>query len=65
MDGQQVNGALQSTVPYGLLAAQQLAPQGFVGNLLGQYGAPLGGMIGGAFGHQGLGNQIGGVAGQL
>ena len=43
----------------------QLAPQGFFGNLLGQAGQPLGGAIGGVFGNQGLGNQIGGAAGQL
>jgi hypothetical protein len=44
---------------------QQLAPQGFFGNLLGQVGQPLGGIIGGAFGNAGLGNTIGGIAGQL
>ena len=44
---------------------QQLQPQGFLGNLLKQYGAPIGGAIGGAFGNQGLGQGIGGLAGQL
>jgi 16S rRNA C1402 N4-methylase RsmH len=44
---------------------QQLAPQGWFGNLLGQVGQPLGGVIGGAFGNAGLGNTIGGIAGQL
>ena len=44
---------------------QQLAPQGFFGNLLGQVGAPLGGAIGSIFGQQQLGNQLGGLAGQL
>ncbi|GIZ50051.1 hypothetical protein [Noviherbaspirillum aridicola] len=44
---------------------QQLAPQGFFGNLLGSVGRPLGGLIGGAFGNQQLGNTIGGMAGQL
>ncbi len=44
---------------------QQLAPQGFFGNLLGQVGQPLGGAIGGLFGQSGLGSQIGGMAGQL
>ncbi|NDP60539.1 MAG: hypothetical protein GZ090_14405, partial [Oxalobacteraceae bacterium] len=44
---------------------QQLAPQGWFGNLIGQVGQPLGGAIGGAFGNAGLGNTIGGIAGQL
>jgi hypothetical protein len=44
---------------------QQLAPQGFFGNLLGQIGQPLGGALGSMFGNQGLGNTIGGIAGQL
>ncbi|HEY4544937.1 MAG TPA: hypothetical protein VIG90_00740 [Pedomonas sp.] len=44
---------------------QQFAPQGFFGDLLKQYGAPIGGAIGGAFGNQGLGQTIGGLAGQL
>src|ERR1700730_18094192 len=60
-----MNGALQATPPNGLLAAQQLAPQGFFGNLLGQVGAPLGSVVGSALGNQGLGQQIGSVAGQL
>ncbi|MDY7574062.1 hypothetical protein [Actimicrobium sp. CCI2.3] len=47
------------------LQQQQLAPQGWFGNLLGQVGQPLGGAIGGAFGNAGLGNTIGGIAGQL
>ncbi|KRB84946.1 hypothetical protein [Noviherbaspirillum sp. Root189] len=45
--------------------SQQLAPQGFFGNLLGQIGQPLGGAIGGIFGNAGLGSTIGGAAGQL
>src|SRR5438445_585339 len=60
-----MNGALQATLPNGLLATQQLAPQGFFGNLLGQVGAPLGGIVGSALGNQGLGQQIGSAAGQL
>ena len=44
---------------------QQLAPQGLFGNLIGQLGQPLGGAIGSLFGQSGLGNQIGGMAGQL
>ena len=66
MDVQQMtNGALQMSPPLGFVAGQQLAPQGFFGNLLGQYGAPLGGVIGGAFGNQGLGQAIGSAAGSL
>ncbi|UUZ48054.1 hypothetical protein LP420_34545 [Massilia sp. B-10] len=42
--------------------AQQLDPQGWFGNLIGQVGRPLGGLIGGAFGNAGLGNTIGGIA---
>src|SRR5262245_40414341 len=45
--------------------AAQFVPQGFFGNLLGQVGQPLGGVIGGQFGNQGLGSQIGGAIGQL
>jgi len=44
---------------------QQLAPQGWFGNALSHIGQPLGGAIGGLFGNQGLGQTIGGVAGQL
>ena len=61
----QVNGAAMMPQPVGLLAGQQFAPQGFFGNLLGQVGAPLGSAIGSAFGNQGLGQTIGGAAGQL
>ncbi len=43
----------------------QLAPQGWIGNLIGQVGQPLGSAIGGIFGHAGLGGTIGGAAGQL
>ena len=43
----------------------QIAPQGWLGNLIGQVGQPLGQAIGGAFGNAGLGGTIGGVAGQL
>src|SRR5262249_10956801 len=46
-------------------AGAQLDPQGFFGNLLGQVGPQLGGLIGGRFGNAGLGQQIGGIAGQL
>ncbi|WP_332855906.1 hypothetical protein [Duganella sp. S19_KUP01_CR8] len=47
------------------LQAQGLAPQGWFGNIIKSVAQPLGGMIGGAFGHQGLGNTIGGIAGHL
>src|SRR5471032_3235614 len=43
----------------------QLAPQGWFGNLIGSVAQPLGGAIGGLFGNAGIGNTIGGVAGQL
>lgn len=43
----------------------QVSPQGWLGNLIGQVGQPLGGAIGGIFGNQGLGSTIGGVAGQI
>ena len=50
-----------------LMQAQmgQLAPQGWLGNLVKSVAQPLGGAIGGAFGNAGLGNTIGGIAGQL
>jgi hypothetical protein len=64
MNGQ-LNGAMQGSMPLGLLAAQQLAPQGAVGNWLAQNGAGVGGTIGSMFGNQGLGQTIGGIAGQL
>ena len=44
---------------------QQLAPQGWFGNLLSQVGQPLGSAIGGAFGNSALGGTIGNVAGQI
>jgi hypothetical protein len=43
----------------------QLAPQGFLGDLLGNIGAPVGQAIGGIWGQGQLGNQVGGLAGQL
>ena len=46
-------------------AQQHLAPQGFFGNLLGQIGQPLGSAIGGIWGNQGLGSNIGNIAGQI
>src|SRR5207302_1056995 len=79
--GSQIGGAVGqlgrylpfSTDPTAALYAQQLqaqqqgqfAPQGFFGNLLGQVGQPFGGAIGGLFGNQGLGSQIGGAVGHL
>jgi hypothetical protein len=44
---------------------QQLAPQGWLGNLIGQVGRPLGTTIGRHFGNAGLGGTIGGIAGGL
>jgi len=57
---------LRDLLPFGVdpqqyLQAQQLAPQGLIGNILG---APLSPIADG-FGNQGLGQQIGGIAGQL
>jgi hypothetical protein len=60
-----MNGIPPTSLPSGLLANAQLAPQGFFGNLLGQVGAPVGSAIGSALGNQGLGQTIGSVAGQL
>lgn len=48
-----------------LQQAQQMAPQGWVGNLISQVGRPLGGMVGGWLGNQGLGTTVGTMAGQL
>ena len=61
----QFYGYQPASPPPGMLAGQQLAPQGVIGDALGQLGGPLGGWIGGRFGNQGLGQQIGGIAGQL
>jgi hypothetical protein len=47
------------------LQQQQLAPQGAIGNFIGQYGQPIGNAIGGAFGNAQLGGTIGSLAGQL
>ena len=50
----------------GMNAGGQLAPQGFLGGLIG---APLGGLIGkgvgGLFGRPDLGSQIGNIAGGI
>lgn len=43
----------------------QVAPQGWVGNLIGAVGQPLGGAIGGMFGNSQLGSTIGGIASQV
>jgi hypothetical protein len=58
--GQQQFGGMAGGSPQ-----QQFAPQGFFGDLLGSVAQPLGGAIGGMFGHQQLGNQLGGMGGQL
>lgn len=52
-------------IGYGLAPAYadgQLAPQGLFGNILGGIAPTLGGAIGGLFGNQGLGQQLGQVA---
>jgi hypothetical protein len=50
--------------PYGY-GAQQLGPQGYLGNLYGQVGQPGGVQTAGPFGQQQLGGQLGGVAGGM
>jgi len=45
--------------------AGQLAPQGFLGNLLGQLAGPAGQTFGGLFGQPQIGSQIGQVLGGL
>lgn len=44
---------------------QQLSPQGWFGNLIGQIGQPLGSAVGSIFGQPHIGSQLGGYAGQL
>jgi hypothetical protein len=46
--------------PYG-----QFAPQGLVGDIVGAVGAPVGQVLGGAWGYPELGRQLGAWAGQL
>lgn len=68
-----IAGQLGRMLPFGAdpvsqFYAQQahaMQPQGWLGSAIGQLGQPLGGLIGGAFGNQGLGQSIGGIAGQL
>ena len=45
--------------------AQQFGPQGYAGNLYGQFGQPGGGQTAGPFGQQQLGGQLGGMAGGM
>ena len=42
-----------------------MSPQGWLGNAISQFGQPLGNVLGGALGNQGMGNTIGGIASQL
>jgi hypothetical protein len=42
-----------------------MQPQGWFGNLVGQYAQPIGSTVGGWLGNQGIGSTIGGIAGQL
>ena len=62
---QQAQQAQQAQVAQQLAQQGQLAPQGWFGNLIGHVAQPLGGALGGLFGNAGLGNTIGGVAGQI
>jgi len=48
-----------------LAQQQQLAPQGWFGNLIGQIGQPVGTAIGGLYGQPALGGQIGSIAAQI
>ena len=64
----QVGGMLPFSVdPYQMQQGQQgqLAPQGWFGNAISQFGKPLGGLIGGIAGNPQLGSTIGGIASQL
>jgi hypothetical protein len=73
---QQLQQALQQVQQQAMLLQQQLggqqpqaqgqiAPQGWLGDMVSQYAQPVGGFIGSQFGNQGLGSAIGGIAGQL
>jgi hypothetical protein len=42
-----------------------MSPQGWFGNLAGQYAQPIGAALGGWLGNQGAGSAIGGAIGQL
>ncbi|MGZ8340091.1 MAG: hypothetical protein ACXWU9_10970 [Telluria sp.] len=44
---------------------QQLAPQGWIGDLIGRVAEPIGSTVGGWLGNEGVGSTIGEVAGQL
>src|SRR5437016_12430722 len=57
----------QTLVPqtYPSVGGVQLAPQGFLGNLLGQLAGPAGQAFGGLFGQPQIGNQIGQTLGGL
>jgi hypothetical protein len=55
------NAAMQNY----LSQAGTLTPQGLFGDLIGRLAAPAGGAIGGLFGQQQVGQQLGGIAGQL
>jgi hypothetical protein len=52
-------------VPTQAYASQGYAPQGWIGNLIGQIGQPVGTAIGGLHGQPVLGGQIGSIAAQI
>ncbi len=56
---------LQQSSQFQQPSQQQLSPQGWFGNLIGQIGQPLGGAVGGIFGQPHIGSQLGSFAGQL
>ena len=57
------NVSMSNVAPFA--AGPQLRPQGFVGDLFGQFGAPAGTALGTIFGNPSLGGQIGGLVGNL
>ncbi len=56
---------LQQSSQFQQPSQQQLSPQGWFGNLIGQIGQPVGSAVGSIFGQPHIGSQLGGYAGQL